>query len=380
MPFALEVIRKFGRAGFNVCAADTFATAPGNHSRHVQGAWVSPAPRANPAVYVEALLARIREDRIDRLFPTFEEVFYLARRRPLFGEFTEVFCADFETLATLHNKVSFTALVEELGLHVPRSHIARNRKELADATRDFAQFFARPAYSRGGLDLFTNAGPLAGALELSDCEPSKQNPWLVQPFLTGEDRCTYSVAQHGRLAAHVTYVHPKTIDHAGGIVFESIDDPEAVAITRRLIEATGYHGQISLDFMRTATGLVPLECNPRATAGVALFPNDEFIKAVSDPAPRAPAVVPAGRRRKITTALLRDMLLHWRRIPSNLLAIATGGRDLYTSWDDPVPALYQLLSYAHVLRYRIAGRENKKRSALMAAYFYDICWNGGAIE
>lgn len=377
MPFAVQEIRKLGETGHEVYAADTFSTAPGRYSRHVEKALLTPAPTDDPRAYVEAVSALAREHDIERLIPTFEEGFYLARYRDRLPDGVELFTAPFETLARLHNKAAFAELCAELEIPIAPFIVARSRAELAAATRAFDDgFFARPAFSRGGLDLLTDRGPLAGELELEDCSPSDRNPWLVQPFLRGEDRCSFAIAQHGRLVAHVAYVHPQTIEHAGGIVFESITDDDMSAVCRRIIEATRYHGQLAFDFIRGAHGLRVLECNPRATAGVAMLSASELAAAMSDALPRT-LVVPSGRRCKISVAIVRQMLRDWRRIPEAMRALLRGGEDLYATFDDPLPGLFQLLSYVHVLRYRVKRSAPwGKRSKLMAAYLHDLRWDG----
>jgi hypothetical protein len=58
-------------------------------------------------------------------------------------------------------------------------------------------------------------------------------------------------------------------------------------------------------------------------------------------------------------------------------ALMRGGVDLYATFDDPLPGLFQLLSYVHVLRYRVKRSAPwGKRSKLMAAYLHDLRWDG----
>src|SRR5690606_19173996 len=119
----------------------------------------------------------------------------------------ELFVSPLEVMDTLHHKGRFVSLMRRLGLRVPETQLAESSKELAEIVGRMDRFFARPAYSRAGVELFTNVGPLAGALELEDCSPSKDNPWLVQPFVEGTDVCTFSIAHRGKIGAHSAYVH-----------------------------------------------------------------------------------------------------------------------------------------------------------------------------
>jgi hypothetical protein len=379
MPFALDEIRKFGRAGHRVFAADSVGTAPGSHSRWTAGSERVASPEFSPRRFVTDIMALVRHRDIELVVPCFEEVFHLARHLPELSSLVPVFASDFEPLVRLHHKAEFNRLAREAGCPTPRTTVVESRSELRAALRLYSGYFARPAWSRGGLDLLTNCGPLAGTLAVDDCRPTRRHPWIVQEYVDGLDVCSFSIVHHGRVAAHCSYVHPKEIDHAGGIVFESIDDRDTLRVAERVAEATGYHGQLSLDFHRGSRGLVVFECNPRPTAGVHLMPDDMFVEAMLAPGHHV-RVVPAGARRKYATALIRDMLLHWREIREDLAYLLSDAADVYSVRHDRWPALYQLLSYILVLRYRRRHPEPaQRRRALKAAYFDGIMWNGEAI-
>jgi hypothetical protein len=375
MPFALDVIRKFGRLGHRVFAADTFASAPGGHSRWVARRARVAAPEFLPTQFLDDVERLVRTFAIDLVVPCFEEVFYLARHAG--DRFNgELFAAGLEPLARLHHKASLNVLARQLGIAAPPTTLVTTPDELYAAAAALGRYFARPAWSRGGIELCTNAGPLAGALPLPQCQPTPARPWIVQEYVDGTDVCGFGVAHHGRLVAHCTYVHPRQLDGSGGIVFESQRDPEALACAERLVEATGYHGQISLDFRRGERGLMLLECNPRPTAGVHLMPDAMFVDAVLSPA-RDLRVVPAGVRRMYASALVRDLFLHWGELRANLAYLFSDARDVYGEHGDRMPALYQLLSYARVMSYRL--RHRRARAALKAAYFEGIRWDGQPI-
>ena len=377
MPFALDEIRKLGRQGHDVYATDTFARSPGSHSKYVRAAFVTPSPRFAPEAFVARVRELVREHEIDLVVPTFEEVFYLARAADELGSSDVLFAPEFDALALLHDKARFIAWAAELGLAVPRTRTVTTHDELARAIAELPEYFARPVFSRGGVSLLTNTGPLAGALALEDCHPSPEAPWIVQEFVHGEDVCSFSVIHHGRVAAHSTYVHPRMLEHAGGITFESVVSPETLAAAQTIAEATRYHGQMSLDFMRTERGLVLIECNPRPTAGVYVMSDPMFVDALLRPDPARLDVAPAGTKAKIGIALVRDMLLHLQETPKDVAALFSGGRDVYADPHDFLPALYGLLANGQVRAYRRdLGLEQHRRTDLAAAYFHDISWDG----
>jgi hypothetical protein len=380
MPFALDEVRKFGRRGHRVFAADTFGAAPGAHSHHVAARLRVASPQHAPARFIADVKQILIEHRIDLLLPCFEEVFYLARHLPELAQLTQVFTSELDTLARLHRKSSFNALARQLGIAVPETIVVEDQVELLRALGAWRRYVARPAYSRGGLQLLTNTGPLAGALAVGACRPTRARPWIVQPYVDGTDVCSFSVSHHGRVVAHCAYVHPMEIEHRGGIVFESVAEPGTLDAVARLVEATGYHGQLGADFRRTADrSLVALECNPRPTAGVHMMADALLVDAVVAPSSGRVRVVPAGIRRKYNGAVLRDLVLHGTRLGEHL-ALLLSRYDVDRKDRDRMPSLYQLLSYVLTLGTRARRHRAAPRgTSLMAAYFDGVEWNGEEI-
>jgi predicted ATP-grasp superfamily ATP-dependent carboligase len=383
LPHAVGVIRSLGEAGHEVLASDTFRTSPGLHSHHVKERLITAAPAFETRTFVGQVADAVRSKGIDLVVPAFEEVFYLSKHLPEQSEKSrgKYFFPAFDTLHRLHDKKRFVDLAHELDLPIAKTITATNPDELVAATKQFDEYFARAAFSRGGVTLLTNTGPLAGAVKLEDCQPTEQNPWLVQEFVHGEDLCSMSVAHQGRLAAHCTYRHPLTIEHAGGIVFESIDEPVAQEVSRKIIEHLGYHGHVSFDWMRTEDGqLYLVECNPRPTAAIFTMDPQRYAKALFEPDFDAPYVTEAGRREQIDVAIFRDMFREPKDIPEDLHRLLDGTKDVYAQKGDRLPGLYVILAYSHVFAFRRRMHVSKhKHSDLMAAQFFDIEWDGGEI-
>jgi biotin carboxylase len=381
MPFAVDEIRKLGEVGNDVTAVDTFRASPGSHSRYAARHLEVPAPAQETEAFVDAIVRIVEEQAIEWVLPMFEEVIYLAAHRDRLEGRCELFFPSFETLARVHDKVSFAALCRELALPVAESVTATSQAELRDAIARFDHWFARAAYGRGGLNVLTNSGPLAGEGSVDDVTPTADDPWLVQEYLEGTDLCSWSVVQHGEVVLHSTYRHPLTIDDRGGIVFESVDAPETLAAAQRIAAELGWHGQVSFDFLRTGDGVHHLvECNPRPTDGCTLATPEELDAALFGARPASPVVVPPGRKREIKEAVLRDMFEHLGRFRSDVRA-AKGGSDVYAQKHDHLPLLYTVLSLQHVRAYRKSlGIDRKSREDLMAAQFYDVAWDGTPIS
>lgn len=379
MPFAVDEIRKLGDRGHQVYAADTFRTAPGSHSRGVHERVVVPAPKQETLAFVQAVVDLVVREGIDLVVPMFEEVFYLAKHRDALPASTRLFCPPFETLAQVHDKASFVQLCQRIGVPVPPTLVASSPDELRDAVGSFPRYFARAAYSRGGVELLTNTGPLAGAVQLDEVHPTPENPWLVQEFVEGTDLCSFSVVHGGRVVAHCTYEHPRTIEHAGGIEFVSVDEPRTLELANQIASALGYEGQLSFDWLLHDDGtLTIVECNPRPTDGVTLMDADVFETALLDPGQET-VTVPAGRKSEIKFAMVRDMFREPSNLPRDLRELFDAP-DVYHNEHDLRPLLYEVLSYSHVFAFRHHEHAHThKHTDLVAAQFFDVEWDGSPI-
>jgi len=374
MPFALGMIRKLAAEGHEVYAADDIALSPGSHSKYLSGHFVYPSPRNDTAGFVAELERIAREREIDVIVPAFEEVFYLSTQLARVNEAARVFASPFSTLVRLHDKGAFEELVTGLGLPIPRTVIASSDDELREATESIGAYFARAAFSRGGVSCLTNTGPLAGALKLEDIHPTPESPWLVQPFVEGETVCSYSTAHEGRITSHLLYRIPRQWKHATGIGFESIDASEALRLIEPVVAELRYTGQISFDFLVTDEGLSFVECNPRPTDGVLLMPREELARGLLEPEAETFVLEP-GAHVQLDLAVLADGFAdHLKRLPDTIRDLAQV-KDAGSGWHDPMPTLYSALATAH-----FAGQSLRDHKGLFEAMAGDMNWDGEPIE
>lgn len=222
LPFALALIRRLAEAGHEVHAADAYAVAPGNHSRYLSGHLVTAPPRPETERFVNDVKDYVTAHGIERVVPAFEEAFYLATRYDRLQQVTDLYTAPFATLARLHDKATFSELARKLELRLPATTVATRLEELRAATEHYGSYFARAAFSRGGIALLTNTGPLAGHTDVDDCRPTPEQPWLVQNFVGGPMQCTYSTLREGTVLTHLCYRAPRQWEHSTGIAFETV--------------------------------------------------------------------------------------------------------------------------------------------------------------
>lgn len=375
MPFTLSIIRKLGKAGHTLFASDTFDDTPGNHSRFNAHHFVTASPRHDTPQFIADLKKIIKENQIDLLVPSMEEVFYMARHYDELAALTRCFFSPFETLHRLHHKGLFQTYAAGLGLRVPATIAVTTQAGLADAIQKFPHYLARPSFSRGGTLLLTNTGPRAGDTRLEDCHPSQENPWLVQEFITGKDVCTYSIARNGRLLVHTTYETPVQIDDAYGVQFLAVERPEVVKIISTLVEDMKYEGSISFDFKLTDTGPCLIECNPRVTNGALVTPGEALVPAMTgNPPPTELKITAPGEKAQVGYGMISALMDHKVSLPRTIRDFATIS-DAYVDRHDLLPALYSFLTYR-----RFEKLAEKDHVDLLDAMLEDVAWNGAAIQ
>lgn len=375
-PFALDIIRKLGSTGHEVYAADTYDEAMGNHSKFAAGHYATASPTLETDQFIKDISQIVEENDIELIIPTFEEAFYLAARRGDLPDSVEVYTGDFNKLARLHDKVSFQKLCEEAGVPIPETVVATSDEQLAEAIDKFPQYFARAAFSRGGVALLTNTGPLEGQLKPEEVHPTPEQPWIVQPFTDGPMVCTYSTVVDGKVTSMVTYRVPQQWAHSTGIEFVADDSTKTLEYTQKIVDTLDPHytGQLSFDFVDHEGELVAIECNPRTTNGVLMLDANQVSDAIQGKNEETYMAVP-GTERLIKFAVLANVFTpHLKTIPSTLKAIVKG-TDTGKGWHDSLAMLWSPATLVHG-----AKLSRGKHEPILESLAADIVWDGGPIE
>ena len=373
MPYAVGMVRKLAEAGHDVYASDAYELAPGSHSKYLAGHFVTGSPRDATEQFIDDVERIVSENAIELIVPSFEEVFYLATQRDRIERATRLYAPPFETLARVHDKATFQALTDRLGIRTPETLVARSDDELREQIGRFPRYFGRAAFSRGGVALLTNTGPLAGHVAVEDCHPTPESPWLVQEYVDGPMICTYTTMHGGKATSHCTYRAPRQWEHSTAIAFESVDGAETLEIAEAIAGDLGYTGQMSLDFVDDDGTLYMIECNPRATDGLLLVDANDLAEGLTSDE-RELTMVPPGEEVQLSMAVFGQMfdegLREWPRSIHDIAHI----RDANRGWHDHMPTLYNFLAFAHH-----AKLEMKERTALFVAMAGDISWDGQPI-
>lgn len=274
-PAALELARRFARAGWRAQVADSVSCRLSAWSGSVERAHRLPPPRSQPAGFVAALARIVEAEGIDLIVPTCEEVFFVSRYREALPRGVRVLADDFAKLRALHSKRRFLELARDCGAQVPDSTVVTGIGQ-ARAWAAGRPLVLKPEYSRFGVHvrLYPQGLP-------DDAAPlGPMQPWVAQRYHHGTELCSYSVADGGRLLAHSVYRPAYRLMRSSSFYFEPSPNAAIRGFVERLAAKIDFTGQISFDWILGEDGTATvLECNPRATSGVHLFGDDDGLPA-----------------------------------------------------------------------------------------------------
>lgn len=369
-PAALEWMRAFHAAGWQVTAADSLNWPIGRTSQMAQHYLRLPQPRGNCAAWIDTLSRESELRAIDLILPTCEEVFYLGQaldRLPC-----RAITVPAPLLNQLHHKYRFACFSKKLSIKTPESHLLRNAGEVRRFASSAADWVFKPAYSRFAEQVLVRPT----AAQLVTIHPSNSQPWVAQRFVAGREHCSYSILCCGRLAAHACYQPRYRFGAGAGIWFAPTNPAPIRKFVESFGQATGYNGQVAFDFIETAEGhFAVLECNPRATSGVHLF-DDQPAQLVAALLGEQQETVlqPTQHPRMLALAMLLFCAprLGWHR---SFWCDIVAARDVIVRPGDWRPLLSQPLSLLE-----IACRALRWRCGMRTASTADIAWNGEGME
>jgi glutathione synthase/RimK-type ligase-like ATP-grasp enzyme len=363
---SIALVRALHAAGARIDVADPYKLAPALHSNAVAAMHVVAPPAKEPLRFVDDVAAIVRQRDIDMVVPVFEEGFFLSRYAAMIP--APIFAPAFDTIERLHDKAHFQDVCRELGLRAPRTVTVTGRDDLRAAIARFDQYVARPAFSRTGQTYLTNHGPRAGEITVDDCNPTEDNPWLVQEYIEGKDACSFSIVRDGKVVVHCSY--EPTVAAVGGfaVEFTSIDDFGSLEVASQVAEKFGYTGFLGFDFRRTADGFVMIECNPRLTAGSFLTPEDWVGAGVLD-TPGTTRIALPGKSRQYDAYILIGNAAHLK--PAQMLHQLLTTPDAIMSTNDVLPALYCFINRRH-----FSHLAEQRHVDLVEAFTGDVAWDG----
>lgn len=368
-PAALHLARLFYGAGHRVILADTPARPISAASAACAAYRRLPSPRFAPDAHARAVTDLLREENVDCVIPTCEEVFYLGQIWRDHIMPATLFSPSMELLTSVHDKHAFIRLAKSFSLAVPETMLLQDQSDLERVRRRCRELVFKPVWSRFANHVLLRPHPA----ELASIRPTATAPWVAQRFIEGEELSAYAVARSGKLKAVALYRSLYRAEKGAGVCFEPKSDQAVRSFVETFVARTGWTGQIAFDLIRTPEGRVlPLECNPRATSGLHFFRDPvAFTEAVlGDGEEVHPDVASVQTVRLalwlygLPKALRKGELGRFRRTLSH-------AQELLDWPGDSVPRRAQLSALAEIAR--IAFREGV---SLQAASTRDIEWNG----
>lgn len=371
-PVALDHARRFAHQGWAVCIADSIPCQISGASKAVTATLRMASPRHAPAQFAADLNRIVQDHAIDLVVPTCEEVFFVSRYRHHLPPHVRVLAEDFAKLRAVHSKWQFLSLAQDCGADVPASARVHSLDEArAWAVRQPRRpVVLKPEFSRFGVHvrLYRHGIP-------DDAPPlADLGAWVVQTLVTGQEFCSYSVADRGRLLAHALYRPDWRMSTSASFYFAPARIEAVRTFVANFARKLDFTGQLSFDWIQQADGRVsPLECNPRATSGCHLFGVDDPLPAALagtldgciEPSPGGPRMAaPVMLSVGLMQAVRHGTLRQWRHDWHAATDVLTAPGDRAPLWG----GLHDLAAYA---RLALAQRCNMREAATQ-----DIEWDG----
>ena len=349
-PVALDLCRSLGKKGHTIIMADSMHFPLGRWSKYVHAYVKLPSPKAFPNRYVKALNEIHMRYGLDFCLPTCEEVFYLSKfssQLPF-----SVWVDQIGLMDRLHNKWSFSQW-EESPFCFPPTQLLTDFEDWENCDK----YVFKPMYSRFGER--TLIGPSERTIRK---KVKREEDWIVQEKIEGEEFCVYSLWKKGKLLAFSIY--ELACRHKGGaaLLFEPIWKDEMYASVKEFGESLNFTGQLSFDIIEDQEKLFVIECNPRSTSGLHLLADGMASALLKD---RAIILKSPAKARSLKTAMLfsNPLYLFKKEVRQS--------KDVVFSVSDLKPFFYQMLG---LLEFLI--RCLKHRISFTQSMTHDISFDG----
>ncbi|MEM6331341.1 MAG: ATP-grasp enzyme [Planctomycetota bacterium] len=378
MTKALELCRAFDAAGWRVvlCETPKYWLTGHRFSRAVDRFRLTPE-LGDPA-YADAL-ARIAREENAALFvpvssPASSRVESLAAGRLPPG--CRVVHVGADQIDLLDDKFLLARAAADAGLPAPRSFRVTHPSQVDDAflrgepRRYLLKSIRYDAVRRLDLTRLPLATPEATSRFVAQLPISADNPWVLQEFIPGEEFCTHSTLQDGRVLVHVCCRSSEF-----QVNYEHVEAPEVQRWVQEFAAAYRLTGQVSFDFIRAADDgrFYAIECNPRTHSAITAFYRQRRALAeayagdaqspdarppgAQSPEPHTPQAQAAGSRSAAASAapplqpaadarptywLYHELWRLLASVPSprrfaGRLAVVWRGKDAIFAWRDPLP-------------------------------------------
>lgn len=340
-PVTLELVRNFGKNGWEVFVADSVVPNLSMFSKYAKFTFIN-SPRQNEQRFVDDLISIINENSIDILFPTCEEIFWISKNKEKILENCKIkiLCDNIEKLSLLHNKYEFIKFAEKLKIQTPKTKLIDVGIKVNEKS------VVKPIFSRFGESVtIVKKG--------NKLDKRYKGTHILQEFIEGENICSYGYAENGVLKFNICYKCPFQTNKAS-TAFVPFESEYIDKVVNRIIKKLNFSGNISFDFIRKDEKFYVIECNPRITSGIHIISDNDFTKLFFEKHD-------AFTKRK-AQLLIPTIFTNFRFLPF---------RDVAFCLNDIIP-FFKQLSCLNMFK-KIAKKNN---ISLTQATTFDIEWNG----
>ena len=302
MTKGLFLARTFYTAGHNVIGADfepNGIPVCGRFSKSLRKFYSLPKPdeKAGAAYYIDAMLRIVRKEKVD-LWVSCSGVASAVedgQAKEVLERRSDVRCIQFDVLTTqmLHEKDTFIAQTERLGLPTPETHNVTSRaavhKVLHESPKTKKQYIMKSVgmddASRGNMTLLPRRTVSETYSHVSAIPISERKPWVLQQFIKGKEYCTHALIVNNEVKVFVACPSLELLMHYEALSSDSALSRAMLRFTEEFVKRTDTNmtGHLSFDFLVDEAisekgahlTLLPIECNPRAHTAVALFQGQE---------------------------------------------------------------------------------------------------------
>ncbi|MEP0909997.1 hypothetical protein NDI45_03565 [Leptolyngbya sp. GB1-A1] len=370
MTKALQLARSFHAAGHRVILVeiDKYWMTGHRFSKAVDRFYTVASPRTDLEAFLQDLTAIVKQEQVNFLVPVTaaNESYYTALAKSSLPSSCEVFQFDTDLIRRLDDKYEFSQMANAIGLSVPRTFRITSPEQLldfefpSDSSRYIFKNIAYDAVHRLDMTQYPMASRQAAQAQLQGLPIRADNPWVLQEFIPGQEYCTHSTVQNGKIQLHCC-----SRSSAFQVNYEQVDHPKILEWVTRFVKAYQLTGQISFDFIEAQNGTVyAIECNPRTHSAITLFYNhpgvaDAYLS--KQPLPDAPLQpLPSSKPTywtyhelwRLTGIRSSSDFIQWF---NSLLR----GKDAILQADDPLPFL--MVHHWHIPLLLLNALQRQKR-------------------
>jgi predicted ATP-grasp superfamily ATP-dependent carboligase len=267
---ARQTLTALGPLGYSIDVCDP---QPGwclaRFSRYVRKLFRCPPFDLDPAGYLAFLVARLKSDRYDVLFPVHDQAYLLSRFRDDLAPLSGLAVPPFDVVRRMQSKAEFIRVLEELALPHPETVICTAPAEVSGDIRLPA--YLKLAHSTAGCGVW-HVSDRRELKSLLAQLPQESGELLIQQPGQGAFCVAQSVFQEGRLVA--VHCYQARAQGVGGSAWarSGVSHPVVIGHLERLGRHLAWHGALMLDyFYDPDAGLAYVESNPRIGETVNAF-------------------------------------------------------------------------------------------------------------